>query len=1085
MKKLPHQILALTLSSLLINAYTAPAFAAHQTIDASATVTGQKYENMSDADRAGALFVTDANTTPGQRGSAEVTLNDVTFTGNEVTGNGYGGAVFLQDGTLTVQNGNFSDNKASWDGGAISTRSPYLNPSQYPDLPNGLNSNPQGAGKLVIHNSVFENNTAAEYSGGAIGLYTEAEISNTRFTGNNAGGHVPTDKTDGGGAIYMGGWAQATLKGNTFENNSSNRGGAIGTSDAGIASAAYFHITDTAFTGNTATKEGGAVFNKFATANNVIADSTFTGNTAGLFGGAIYNKGTLTAGGVFAANEAQTGGGAVYNEGTLEISDGSKFSGNISKANDGGAIYSGNYAGNKPQDPAVFAPVTTVIGKNVIFENNQAQSASGATVSGGAVTNLAKSTMSVGENALFVGNSAPTQGGAVSNSLYNVTKYDAAYRPQLTVADGAVFRDNTAMVGGAAANESGVMIFKNNALFENNAALTGTNAGRGGALANRSYDDLTSEVTLADNSVFRANTSANNGGAVYNYSDTSLDKAVISFGNGVLFENNTAADKGGAVYNEGIINFNGDSAFTGNIANSTANDIYNLGTLNFNSGTAKLEGGITGTGDVNVASGAVLDIGLSDVYGSALRFADGSTLAVTLARNAMGSLQSNDISVGQTSSDGAKLLVTLSKDFLTDEAGISKQLASSAVKNGSFALADAKNALYNVSFDNTTNTVTAQRKSQQEQNEIIKQSGGTDNNMHVINAFTSASDLGSDAANQTADLINSLAQTDTVAAVNATTALAPETASSRQTVQSAVTQQVFAAVNARMADASASGPSSFALGEEDLSYANDVQNYSVWAQGLINKSHKEAASGASAFTGRSTGLAGGADLKLGDEWLAGLGYAYTHTNVDSFNRHSRILGDNFFAYAQYRPGDFFVQGAFNYGDSKYEEEKYLPGMQVNADYHVKTYAANLTAGYDVNDWFTPLAGVRYMNLQQEGYKDSSDQSVSAAKSDYFTGVLGVQAAAPYRTAYGLRLKPQVNAGVAYDFLSDNAAGSVLLPNGASYDVNGERLHRLSFEAGVSLSALISDSTEILLSYDGSFRRDYNSNTGTLKLRYMF
>lgn len=1085
MNKWMHKLLAFTLSTALLNAYAVPAYAAHQIIDQDTTVSGQTYQALSDVERGGALYVTDANSTPGQRGQVQVTLNDVTFTNNEVTSQGYGGGLFLHDGTLTVNNGTFSGNRADWDGGAISTRSPYVSPTSNPGVtPNGNNSNPAGAGKLVINDSVFEKNTATEYSGGAIGLYTEAEISNTRFSENNAGGHVPTDKTDGGGAIYMGGWAQATLTGTSFEKNSSNRGGAIGTSDAGIASAAKFNISDSSFTGNTATKEGGAVFNKFATANNVISNSTFTGNTAGLFGGAIYNKGTLTVGGVFSQNQAVTGGGAIYNEGTLNIADGSRFSGNISTANDGGAIYSGNYAGNKPQDPAVFAPITTVIGKNVVFENNEARTPS-ATVGGGAVSNLAKSTMSIGENARFIGNKAPTQGGAIANTLYNVTKYDAAYRPQLTVADGAVFQNNTAMVGGAAANESGVIVFKNNTLFENNSAFTGTNAGRGGALANRAYDGLTAEITLGDNTVFRGNTSANKGGAVYNYSDSTADKAVISFGSGTLFENNTAADNGGAVYNEGVINFNGNSTFTGNTAAGTANDIYNAGTLNFNSGAAKLSGGITGAGNINVANAAILDIGLSTVQASAINFANGSTLAVTLGANGMGYLDSGDISIGQSATDGAKLLVALSTDFLTDASGVTKQLTSSAVKNGSFGLADVKNALYTLSFDDTTNTLTAIRKSQEEQNDEIKEAGGNANNMNAINAFTSSSDLGSSSANQAAQIINNLAQTDLPSAVKATTALASETAASKHSVQGAVTQQVFSAVGSHLTDVSAQAPSAYALGKEDMSYMASDQNYSVWTQGLLNKSHKEETSGASAFTGRSTGLAAGADLKINDDWLAGLGYAFAHSNVDSLQRHSRILGDNFFAYGQYRPGQFFIQGAFNYGDSKYEEEKYLPGMQVNADYHVKTYAANAAMGYDLNDWFTPLLTVRYMNLQQEGYRDSSDQSVSAEKSDFLTGVVGAKAAAEYRVSSSVRIKPQINAGLAYDFLSDNASGHIVLPNGASYDVSGERLHRLSFEAGVSVSALVSDSVEVLLGYDGSFRKEYNSNTGVLKLRYMF
>ena len=172
------------------------------------------------------------------------------------------------------------------------------------------------------------------------------------------------------------------------------------------------------------------------------------------------------------------------------------------------------------------------------------------------------------------------------------------------------------------------------------------------------------------------------------------------------------------------------------------------------------------------------------------------------------------------------------------------------------------------------------------------------------------------------------------------------------------------------------------------------------------------------------------------------------------------------------------------GRCKYEEDKDVAGINVAADYHVKSYAANVTAGYDLNENVTPLVGLRYINTQQESYKDSSDQRVSSEKDDYLTAVLGVQLQQESMLD-NIKIRPALNLGLAYDLLSDNASGRVSLPNGTAYDVSGERLHRLSLEAGLSVSALVSDNVEILLSYDGSFRQDYNSNTGSLKLRYMF
>ncbi|MCQ2411226.1 MAG: autotransporter outer membrane beta-barrel domain-containing protein, partial [Elusimicrobiaceae bacterium] len=402
-----------------------------------------------------------------------------------------------------------------------------------------------------------------------------------------------------------------------------------------------------------------------------------------------------------------------------------------------------------------------------------------------------------------------------------------------------------------------------------------------------------------------------------------------------------------------------------------------------------------------------------------------------------------------------------------------------------FVLAEVTNALYNVSYDADTQKVIVQRKSQQEQEQEIEQAGGNQNAFNVVEAFTSSTDMGSEAANNVAEVINQLAQTDTYAAVQAVKALAPEEGATRQVVQTVNTNEIFSAMGTHIASVTGSSdvaPRTYALGDNAALY--DGGTYSVWAQGLLNKTHKEANSSSGSFTGRSTGIVGGADTRLSDEWLVGLGYAYTHTNMRSTGRHDRILGDNFLAYAQYKPGSFFVQGAFTYGDSKYEEDKNVSGILVDADYHVHSYALNLTTGFEATEWLTPMAGIRYSVLHQEGYKDSSDQRIAAEQNSFFSGLLGAKLQQLY-TVGGVRVLPQLHAGVVYDFVSDGVNGRVSLPNGTLYEIQGDRLHRLAAEAGLSFTAWLTEQVEVSCGYEGAFRKDYNSHTGTLKLRYTF
>ena len=977
--------------------------------------------------------------------SGKIKVEDSIFDSNTATA--FGGAMFLR-GTSIVEESKFSNNSVSGDGaagGAI------------------LLATPSGNNKpsLVLEDVIFENNTANTTTsdaaaGGAVALYGTATVNKSTFTGNKTTGASKV-VTGGGGAMFIGAVGKVNVTESNFSQNSSaTDGGAIATRDESTPADnkdAVLDITNSLFDKNQATRDGGAFYNNFYNSTNkagsaYVANASFTNNEAGRYGGAIHNKGSLEViSSTFDGNTAQVSGGAIASTTSSNTKvDGSTFTNNHAKY-DGGAI--GNFNG------------LTVT--NSTFENNTAQMTQAS--DGSWTVAVTDDSAPIGGGAIALGAVSATQVASVSNTSFKGNKSGR----------------NGGAIGtrlGNNKNDNKAATLDIQATFENNEAYED-----GGAIYNTFYTDngLGKGEGVTVTGSFTGNYAHQNGGAIYNSADTDKNgKAAVMTITDTTFTNNKADVNGGAIYNASSLTLAGNNTFTGNTAGGVANDIYNIGTLNIG-GTALFEGGITGTGIINVADGATIDLGLSSMEADSIAFANGSTLGVTLASNAMGNLKANTITIGESTSDAAKLLVTVSTDFATDDT-VTQQLTNGTKVNGTFSMADVTNALYDVSFDNTTNVVTAVRKSLEEQTAAIESAGGNANNLATITAFTSSSDLGSEAANQMAQTINQLAQTDVQAAVQASTALAPEQAAAKQAVQTSAVNQLFSAINSRLNNAANGSVRTYAFGNN--SYYTDGTNYSVWAQGLLNKSHKETTADASSFTGRSTGLAFGVDTQIAEDWTAGLGYAYLHTNVSSLDRHDRVLGDNFFLYGQYRPSNFFVQAALNYGDSKYEEDKDVAGTKVNADYHIKAYSANVTAGYDLTENVTPLIGLRYTNTQQESYKDSSDQRVSSEKDDYLTAVLGIQLQQESMLD-DIKIRPALNLGLAYDLLSDNVSSRVSLPNGTAYDVSGERLHRLSFEAGLSVAALVSDNVEVILAYDGSFRQDYNSNTGSLKLRYMF
>lgn len=982
----------------------------------------------------------------------------------------FGGLAFVDRAKLTVVDSVFDNNTFDYVGGVFAT---------------GVND----GSVLDISGSTFSNNHNL-YDGGAIGGYGVLKVTNSTFVGNttdltkDAEGNYTVAVEDnlpvGGGAISFGAVSSsdiASINDTKFINNVSGiNGGAIGTRLGKNAnnSAAKLNISAT-FEGNRAYQNGGAIYNTFYANNGlelgdgVTVAGNFTKNSAGENGGAIFNDGAKdkigNAGGVmtirdsvFGENTAKAWGGAIFNSGTLTLGDGVSFAGN--SANFGGAVWNQGtlkaeagtkFIGNKATiaGGALYNEDNTTIDSlaGIMFENNSARQ-------GGAINNawrnkdkgtLAAKIESISQSR-FVNNSAiQSEGGAIRNQGIIDEIKETVFDSNIAGEGGALWNGSLGQVGVI----DDVDFINNKATLKN---LTGE-LGQGGAIANRNKtDDDKIAITIKD-SRFVGNQAAALGGAIANMKPNGDKAGTVKMQiTDATFTGNTAGEFGGAIYNyeDAETTLSGENTFTGNMAGGVGNDIHNLGKLTVSDGTTTIDGGITGDGALTIADGATLNIGTTTVQQKELTL-DGTVGATIIGANNYGKL------LAETYKGNGKVSLNVAT---TGTYNIFGENANE------YTVVDA-GAIYDVTKgDNGAITIATKNVE-----EIAKETGLTDIAANTVAALANADNDLANIASLNAQQALRNGDTDYVEIESA-----KANPVDKPVVQS-VAQSVQGAVMTLAANRMAGAPSAGTMGRSggDLSDAD----YGVWAQGMFNKSKFNGQ-----FNGYTRGVSAGFDALIDKQYTIGLGYAFGHSDVHANGgRDTEIDSNSIFAYAQYKPSEWFVNAALNYTMSKYTETVDAFGVRLKSDYDTDAFGGQVMTGYDFASGLTPEIGLRYLHVTQDSYNNGLN-NVSSDDTDFLTGIAGMKYRFAIENDSVINWFPELRAAATYDFISDSAMSTVTIPGAASYVVDGGRLSRFGGEFGIGLTAEY-NGLEISLVYDLDLHQDYTSQTGMAKFRYEF
>jgi len=741
---------------------------------------------------------------------------------------------------------------------------------------------------------------------------------------------------------------------------------------------------------------------------------------------------------------------------------------------------------------------TEISGDAVLNLNNDSDiNTNKLTISGGTI-NLNKGELRQNNSFTMTGGTinanGQTQIGSVGRDTEKVEGTVTSYAGGTTDISGGVINVKGGVGLGSSANDiydNGNVIFGTSIKLRGDATLDIKEGATLFAYENYKIDEPDLDNSDLDVVTFgnKATITMNNNTSKINLAGT-LSANINGDDRGKIHFQNSNAKIDGNVEDVSLIFENSHS-----LNNAISGDIGGLDILAINKGTLTFDKEPTGTiTTVQVGDGATLDIGDKTLHstgdkadGEGVIFADNSTLAFTVTdKDTYGKIKANYIKISE---NGTNLNMTLNGAALAKGETTTLKLfngadSAEAEVEGKFANLSQNSRYEFVDNGDGTFKVTSVASAA----DTVADAGGSANNAGTAEAWDSvsastSSPVAAAVTEKLAQLSNSTNAAEQKAYVDALTAVAPEVAPMVQKTQTETANQVFGAVSTRL-----TGGSISTGGEGMASGDNIFKRGAMWVQGLFNKSKLDDTSKAKGFDADSNGIAFGAEKFVTDDTKVGIGYAYTTTDIDGFMRDTDVDTHTAILYGEYKPSNWYVNGIATYGWSDYEESKSVAGVGVKADYDVETFGLQAMTGYDMNVnglGITPEAGLRYVHIKQDAYKDSADQRISANDSDILTGVIGAKVSKNFELSNGMNIKPEARIAATYDLFNDDVNSVVTLANGSAYAVEGEALDRFGMEFGAGVTAEVNDSVELSLGYEGKFREDYQDHTGLINAKYKF
>ncbi|WP_366658090.1 autotransporter domain-containing protein [Fodinicurvata sp. EGI_FJ10296] len=267
-----------------------------------------------------------------------------------------------------------------------------------------------------------------------------------------------------------------------------------------------------------------------------------------------------------------------------------------------------------------------------------------------------------------------------------------------------------------------------------------------------------------------------------------------------------------------------------------------------------------------------------------------------------------------------------------------------------------------------------------------------------------------------------------------------------------------------------------------------------WVRVVGQTGRQGSANGMPGSDSRSGGLHAGIDMPVNDAFSVGAAIGYEQGRVTS----GGMLGVDTESYSgaiygRYQLDDLRLSGAFSYSRIEYDSSRTVPTFgQQSADYGADAWNIDAQAAYDFRPGpegltVSPLVGVRYIGMRQEGYEETGDAglSVGSLTSDSLRARLGAETRYETSVDDGMTVALTARAAWSREIGSPETALRASLLGSDSFAIQGQGLPRDIAELGVTLDLGITDDVDLFAAYDGSLGDNYTDHRGQAGLRYVW